>query len=180
MGDEMSAPHPNTPTEADLVSAAAAGDRRAFEALYRAHTGRIYAVCLRLCGDAVTAEELTQEAFVRGWRNLGSCRGAFGAWMRRLAINTALNDRRSHARRLARVAPTGSPGALAGRSGGQGAAYDLERAIAGLPSGARHVFVLREIEGLTHAEIAALTGTSEGTSKAQLHRARALLREALS
>lgn len=164
-----------------LLSAARNGDQRAFEALYRCHVGRVFAVCLRLCADRTVAEELTQEAFVRGWRKLHTMRGhGFGAWMRQVAIRVSLDDRRAHLRRLARVIPTGDPGADTGRSEPPGLAMDLERALAGLPPKARHTFVLREIEGLTHAEIADLTGVTVGTSKAQLHRARSLLREALS
>ena len=174
-------PMPASDLEPVLVSAAVAGDRRAFEALYRTHAARIHAICLRLAGDRSVADELTQEAFVKAWRKLSSHRGgSFGGWLRRIAIRVALDDRRAHARRLARVVPTGDPAEQAGHCGRPGMAFDLERAIAALPPKARHTFVLREIEGLTHAEIAELTGVTEGTSKAQLHRARALLREALS
>ena len=169
------------PAESDLIDAARCGDRRAFERLYRRHVGRVYATCLRLSGDPVAAEELTQETFIRAWRRLDSYRAAapFAAWLRRLTINVALSDKRSHMRRLARVRPVAELEGTA-RSWQPGTSLDLERAVAALPPKARHVFVLRNIEGLSHREIAQLTGTSEGTSKAQLHRARRLLQEALS
>lgn len=172
-----------SPPSADLalVRAAQAGDRGAFEQLYRRHVARVHAICLRLSADATVAEELTQDTFVRAWQRLDALRSdAFGAWVRRVAARVALDDRRSHQRRLARVVPDGQPGATAGTSSSPGTALDLERAVRGLPPKARHVFVLREIEGLTHQEIAELCGVTAGTSKAQLHRARKLLRETLS
>jgi len=165
---------------ADLVAAARRGDRRAFEALYRQHVGAVNALCLRLSGDVTIAEDVTQEVFVRAWRKLDSFRGdaPFGAWLRRLAVNAALNDRRSHSRRLARVVPIAAP-ERAGVRRTPGAAMDLERAVAALPPKARHVFVLAAIEGWTHAEVARELGVTEGTSKAQLYQARKSLREAL-
>jgi RNA polymerase sigma-70 factor (ECF subfamily) len=166
-----------------VVRRAQAGDQEAFGDLYRAHAGRVYALCLRLEADAARAEELTQDVFVRAWERLASYRGesAFGTWLYRLAVNVVLGDRRSAWRRSKRVMVTGDPGALEGATEApQGRNLDLEQAIAALPPGARTVFVLHDVEGYTHDEIASLSGIAEGTSKAQLFRARRLLREALS
>jgi RNA polymerase sigma-70 factor, ECF subfamily len=169
----------------DLVRRAQAGDQAAFRDLYRQHAGRVYALCLRLTGDRVAAEERTQDAFVRAWHNLRSFRGesAFGSWLHRLAVNVTLMERRTSGRRERRVASVADPEVLEhrDRSGEPPVALniDLERAIAELPEGAREVFVLFDIEGYGHAEIARMTGIAEGTSKAQLFRARRLLREKL-
>jgi len=169
----------------DLVRRAQQGDRDAFQALYREHVGRVYALCLRLSADAVRAEELTQDAFVRAWERLASFRGesAFSSWMYRLTVNVVLQERRAARRRSVRVVTTDDPAAVArGEQGGAGGdatpglSLDLERAIAALPPRAREVFVLHDIEGYRHEEIARLTGVAAGTSKAQLFRARRLLR----
>jgi len=140
-------------------------------------------LCLRLTGDAGTAEERTQDVFVRAWDKLRSFRGesAFSTWLHRLAVNVVMNERRTTIRREQRVTPVATPEVLE-RGRGEGTAglnIDLERAIAALPEGAREIFVLYDIEGYSHAEIAAMTGIAEGTSKAQLFRARHLLREKL-
>ena len=135
------------------------------------------------------AEELTQNTFVRAWENLGSFRGesAFSTWLHRLAVNENLGQRRSTGRRERRVFTTdqpeeheGGPAAAPQAAAHPPARMDLDRAIAQLPEGARQVFVLHDVEGYQHEEIATLTGIAAGTSKAQLHRARRLLREALS
>jgi len=178
----VSAPRPSAPVPDDdaLVPLAQRGDRRAFEALYRRYVGRIYALCARIAGDARLAEDLTQRAFVRAWRKLDTVRGgAFFAWLRRLAVRVALDDRRSHRRRRERVVLAEVDGADPSTAP-PGARLELERAIARLPPRARHVFVLAAVEGLSHAEIAAMLAITEGTSKAQLHRARRLLQEVLS
>lgn len=168
----------------DLVARAQAGDAEAFEGLYRAHVGRIHALCLRLTGEARAAAELTQDVFVRVWETLASFRGesAFSSWLHRVATNVFLAERRASGRRERRVLTTGEPALLErpGDGPAAGNAMDLERAIAGLPEGARVVFVLHDIEGYQHGEIADLMGIAPGTSKAQLFRARRLLREALS
>ena len=167
----------------DPVRLAQLGDQDAFEQLYRLHAGRVYALCLRLAGDAVEARRLTQDVFVRAWERLGLFRGesAFSSWLHRLAVNVVLADRRAAGRRLRRVVTAADAPAHEGaaREDRTPERLDLERAIAGLPAGARAVFVLYDIEGYGHEEIAALTGIAVGTSKAQLHRARRLLREAL-
>jgi len=167
-----------------LVERAQAGDDEAFGALYREHVGRIHALCLRLAGDAQAAGELTQDVFVRAWEALPSFRGesAFGSWLHRLAMNVFLGKRRATGRRERRVFSTEEPALLErpGERAQPGARLDLEQAIAALPKGARAVFVLHDVEGYQHGEIARMTGIAEGTSKAQLFRARRLLREALA
>jgi RNA polymerase sigma-70 factor, ECF subfamily len=166
----------------ETVRQAQQGDPIAFRALYEAHVGRVYALCLRIAGDVAEAEEHTQDVFVRAWQQLGSFRGesAFSTWLHRLAVNEVLQGRRSAGRRSARVHLAEDGGASVAAGIQQPApAGDLGRAIAALPPGARAVFVLHDVEGYRHDEIAQLTGIAEGTSKAQLHRARRLLREAL-
>lgn len=167
----------------DLVARAQIGDQTAFRELYRQHAGRVYALCLRLTGDSSAAEERTQDVFVRLWDKLKSFRGesAFSSWLHRLAVNVVLNEQRTTGRRELRVMPSADPAALERGKGEPtiGLSIDLEQAIAALPDGAREVFVLFDIEGYGHAEIASLTGIAEGTSKAQLFRARKLLREKL-
>ncbi len=173
----------------DLVQRAQQGDQAAFEALYHRHVGRVYALCLRLTADVARAEELTQDAFVRTWERLASFRGesAFSSWLHRVTVNVVLLDLRAARRRSRVVFATEDPAAFEqarGESGGAGGAggsgrLDLERAVARLPPGAREVFVLHDVEGYAHQEIAEVTGIAVGTSKAQLFRARRLLREAL-
>lgn len=166
-----------------LVRRAQEGDQSAFRELYQRQVGRVFALCLRLAADPVRAEELTQDVFVRAWERLGTFRGesAFSTWLHRLAVNTVLGERRSERRRLKRVFATADPelGEVSGRDPPPGLALDLDRAIARLPPGARLIFVLHDVEGYQHEEIARLVGVAPGTSKAQLHRARRLLREAL-
>lgn len=169
---------------AALVGAAQAGDTAAFERLYRLHVGRVYALCLRLAGDTARAETLTQDVFVRAWRKLAlfAGRSAFSTWLHRLTVNVVMEDMRAEARRNGRVVMMEDLGQMEtpGREAPPGTALDLERAIAALPAGARLVFVLHDVQGYRHEEIAALTGLAVGTSKAQLHRARRLLREELA
>ncbi len=164
----------------DLVRQAQQGDQAAFQSLYREHVGRVYALCLRLTADAAEAEELTQDAFVRAWERLATFRGesAFSSWLYRLTVNVVFMSRRAARRRAQRVFATDNPGALErpGRESNPGVGLDLERAVAALPPGAREVFVLYDVEGYRHEEIAQLTGIAVGTSKAQLFRARRLLR----
>ncbi len=167
----------------EVVRRAQAGDEAAFEALYREHAGRVFALCLRLSGDGGRATELAQDVFVRCWEQLRSFRGesAFGSWLYRLAVNVVWSTNRGDRRRETRVRPVEDPGAHEPQreAAPPGLRLDLERAIATLPDGAREVFVLFDIEGYRHEEIARLTGIAVGTSKAQLFRARRLLRERL-
>lgn len=153
--------------------------------LYRAHSGRVFAVCYRMAGDGELAEEWAQDAWVRAWERLDSFRGesAFTTWLHRLTVNLILDRRRSDARRRERIERAGEVARMeeAGRSDpSPGERMDLERAIATLPDGARTVFLLYDVEGFKHREIAHRLGVAEGTVKAQLHRARRMLREALT
>ncbi len=168
--------------ELSLVRRAQQGDVRAFEELYRANVRRVFAVCWRMTGDGTRAEELVQDVFVRAWEKLGSFRGdsAFSSWLHPLAVNVALTERRTKRRHDARVTAVEEPADYAEpHTPRPDAGIDLERAIATLPPGAREVFVLHDVEGLRHDEIAERMGVATGTSKAQLHRARRLLRERL-
>lgn len=164
------------------VRRAAAGDREAFERVYRAHVGRVYSLCLRMLGDRTEAEEATQDVFVRVWSKLSLYRGesAFTTWLHRLTMNVVLTRRKVEGTRRSRSAGEEPLAVLAQRAAPVGAAMDLEAAIAALPPGARRVFVLHDVEGYTHEEIAGMLGVTSGGSKAQLHRARLLLREALN
>jgi RNA polymerase sigma-70 factor, ECF subfamily len=185
--------------DARLIESARAGDVAAFEQVYRREVGRVYALCLRMTADAQRARELTQTVFVRAWDRLGSFRGdsQLSSWLHRIAVNEVLIDARTERRRRARVVLAEDEGAAseesdepdrrdAPRSAGitlpvdTESRIDLERAIAKLPPGARTVFVLHDIEGYRHEEISRMTGSAEGTLRAQLHRARKLLMEALS
>jgi RNA polymerase sigma-70 factor (ECF subfamily) len=171
--------------ERALVRRAREGDMAAFEQLYRENERRVFAVCVRMSSDASLAEELTQDVFVRAWRNLGTFRGdsAFSSWLYPIAVNTALSERRSRVRRTSRVFTTDDltpfEKAPEEKQAGADARFDLEAALRDLPPGARAVFVLHDVEGYRHQEIARMMDIAVGTSKAQLHRARALLRKAL-
>jgi RNA polymerase sigma-70 factor, ECF subfamily len=171
------------PAASLTVRRAQKGDVAAFEQLYRENLGRVYAVCLRLCGDSGRAEELTQDVFVRAWEKLDTFQGksAFSTWLHRLAVNVVLGERRSEKVRVGRVFATDDLEVFDApqRNVDPGIGMDLERAIAALPPGARAVLVLHDVEGYRHEEIAEMQGTAVGTSKAQLHRARRLLREML-
>ncbi len=172
-------------SDASDVAMAAAGDREAFERLYRSNVNRVFAICARMVADRSHAEELTQDVFVRAWHKLSLYRGesAFGTWLHRLAVNVVLNARKSEGRKRSRFGD--EPDEIdampqATSVSAPGASIDLEAAIAMLPPGARRVFVLHDVEGFKHEEIAAMLEITAGGSKAQLHRARYLLREALN
>lgn len=171
------------PADAELAHAAARGDVRAFETLYRRHVGRVHGALLRLVGyDHGRAEELVQEAFVRAWQKLDGFRheSAFGTWLYRLAVNVALMDLR--AQRSDPVDAAGSGEDLPEQPQHPFCPVEraeLERAIGTLPPRARAVLVLHDVEGWKHEEIAAELGMAVGSSKAQLHRARGLVRRAL-
>ncbi len=164
------------------MARAQAGDVTAFEQLYRSNAGRVYGLCLRLAGDATMAQELAQDVFVRAWQRLGSFRGesALFSWLYTLTVNLAYSEGRSRRRRLARITSTDdlTPYERPHRPTPE-AALDLEKAIAALPPGARAVFVLHDVHGYKHQEIGGMLGVATGTCKAQLHRARCLLRETL-
>ncbi len=169
--------------EAALVHRAQQRDPTAFAQLYHAHVRRVYALCLRMTADVTFAEEMTQQAFIGAWEKLPAFRGesAFGSWLHRLAVNTVLMAFRARSRLSARVVFTDDPAALETPplAPPAGIRLDLEQAIAALPPQARTVFVLHDVEGWQHSEIAEKLGVATGTTKAQLHRARQLLQEAL-
>jgi RNA polymerase sigma factor (sigma-70 family) len=180
------APRPAPPVDADqaMARSAAGGDIAAFEGLYRRHIGRVHGVIARLVGHhGARAEDLTQETFVRAWQALPGYRfeSAFGTWLYRLAANTALMELRSRRSRpqsdgdeaLDDLGTPDSAGHVTALS------LDLERAVATLPPRARAVLVLYDVEGWKHEEIAEVLGMAVGSSKAQLHRARGLLRARL-
>ena len=187
----MPSPPPERDAERALVDRARAGDVGAFEALYRANVARVYALALRLTADRRDATELTQDVFVHAWRRLPTFRGdaAFATWLHRIAVNALFMRARADRRREARIQSESDEPSREERPApfdvGHARvvdveqAVDLERAIAALPPGARRVFVLHDILGYRHDEIARLTGLAEGTLRAQLHRARKLLMEAL-
>ena len=178
-------PAPDPPDDImELVRRVQAGDVEAFEPLYRSHVDRVYALCLRMSDSSTEAAELTQDVFVRCWERLGSFRGhsRFGTWLHRVAVNVVLEHIRTRNRREARVEPTDDPEMLGGGATERSddTRMDLERAVRELPPKARAVFILHDIEGYRHREIAEMTGSAPGTLRAQLHRARRLLMEALS
>ncbi len=166
----------------DVVLRVQTGDHEAFKALYNLHSGRVYALCIRILGDRDRATEATQSVFIKVWESIQTFRheSAFSSWLHRVAVNTVLAELRSERRKSRMVdaldmehenVPGHKPG---------GTHMDLEQSIAGLPPQARAIFVLHDIEGYTHEEIAVKMGLATGTTKAQLHRARNLLKEALN
>jgi len=166
------------PDAAD-VQLAAAGDQLAFERLYHAHVARVHSLARRMLGGD-DADEATQDVFVRAWEKLGTFRGeaAFGTWLHRLAINVILGRRQSRARRWERTAEGDAlVESLPSRRSHLELHMDFETAIGRLPKGAREVFVLYDVEGFKHHEIAEMLGVTTGTTKAQLHRARMALRQ---
>lgn len=170
------------PDDRDLASRALAGDTRSFEVLFERHAGRVYALCVRMAGDRQRARELAHDALVRAWERLGSYKGeaAFGTWLHRLTVNVVLESARSQRRREARVALAEDDDADVGGApelapSDVGDRIDLERAIAKLPRNARQVFVLHDVEGFRHDEIADRMAIAPGTVRAHLHRARKLL-----
>jgi RNA polymerase sigma-70 factor (ECF subfamily) len=161
---------------------AAAGDTRAFERLYREHVPRILGLARRMMGSE-EATEIVQDVFVRAWQKLHTFRGEaqFGTWLYRLAINVILARRASHATRRARyIAEDEVLETVPAKPLPMDLGMDFETAIGRLPEGARHIFVLHDVEGYKHEEIASMLKITSGTSKAQLHRARMMLRRTLN
>ena len=172
----------------ELAQRCRQGDAAAFEELYRSHAGRLYNLVYRMAGAQHEAEDLLQEVFLQAHRKLGSFKGesSLGTWLYRLAVNHCLDFLRGRQARMAR-----SSDSLDGEGASEPAAVspavptaisrlDLERAIARLPDGCRAAFVLHDVEGFEHNEVAKLLGVSEGTSKSQVHKARMKLRAMLS
>ncbi|HEX5107550.1 MAG TPA: RNA polymerase sigma factor [Vicinamibacterales bacterium] len=177
----------NSP-DLELARRCGQGDMAAFEELYRTHAPRLYTLMLRMTGSEADAEDLLQEVFMQAHRKLAGFRGesSLGTWLYRMAVNQCLDFLRGRQTRMARA--TGSydddevaePEAPAPVIPAAISRVDLERAIARLPDGCRTAFVLHDVEGFAHQEVAAMLGISEGTSKSQVHKARFRLRSMLS
>jgi RNA polymerase sigma-70 factor, ECF subfamily len=171
-----------------LVDRCRRGDLLAFEELYRAHAGRLYGLTCRMLGNPADAEDLLQEVFLAAHRKLETFRGesALGTWLYRLATNLCLDYIRSRAGRASQVTDALDDDPAMPGAGGRGLAeqtvtkMDLERALARLPEGCRAAFVLHDVEGLEHREVAEILGIAEGTSKSQVHKARLRLRALLA
>jgi RNA polymerase sigma-70 factor (ECF subfamily) len=177
--------------EAEAIEAAKNGDPDAFSKLYALHKRRVYTLCLRMLGNVSEAEDMTQEAFLHLFRKLGSFRGesAFSTWLHRLTVNLVLMHLRKKGLNLVSLEETISPseedapkrdfGSRDPMLAGSVDRVALERAVASLPPGYRMVFVLHDVEGFEHNEIATMLECSTGNSKSQLHKARLKLRELL-
>lgn len=162
--------------------AARGSGERDFEAFYRQHVGRVYALCLRLTGQPALAEDCTQECFISAWRALAGFRGqsSHATWLHRIAVNAVLGQRRRGQSDLARqAAPLDELAFAVSDAAAQSCTQDVETALARLPPGARDVVVLVGLYGHSHEEAAEFLGIAEGTSKAQLHRGRRLLAQYL-
>jgi RNA polymerase sigma-70 factor, ECF subfamily len=179
-------------TEADAIRLAQQGDANAFERIYSLHSRRVYALCLRMVGNMAEAEDLTQDAFLQLFRKIATFRGesAFSTWLHRLAVNVVLMKLRKKKLAETSIEETNDPddessglrrelGATDLLLSGSIDRVHLERAIEQLPPGYKQVFVLHDIQGFEHNEIAGLMDCSIGNSKSQLHKARMRLRELL-
>lgn len=168
----------------DSVHRAQGGDVDAFEIIYRAHAPAIRALCARMCGDAEEADELVQDAFVRAWEKLEGFRGqsSLATWLHRLAVNVVLEKWRSAKRHAMRMIDDPDDDAFGAVAAGADpdVEMDLAAAMKKLPAGSRTVFVLHDIEGYSHDEIATMTGIAAGTSRTQLFRARRALARMLA
>ena len=178
-------------SEAEAIERAKRGDAESFEGLYVLHKRRVYSLCLRMTGNTAEAEDLTQEAFLQLYRKIASFRGesAFSTWLHRLAVNVVLMRLRKKGLPQVSLEETLEPQQEGGPRKDIGTRdnvlagsidrINLERAIESLPPGYRMVFVLHDIEGYEHNEIAEMLGCSIGNSKSQLHKARMKLRDLL-
>lgn len=170
-------------TDSDLVERARNGDERAFRALYDIHVDRIYRLTYRMAGEAELAKDFTQEAFVRAYQRLAQFRGdsAFSTWLHQIAVSVALNGLRSAGRHRQRERPLEDAERVAttARVPEPGLRQRVEAAVDTLPDIYKTVFLMHDLEGYSHGEIAASLGVAEGTSKARLFRARAKLRDVL-
>ena len=180
----------NKLSEADAIERAKHGDAAAFEALYNLHKRRVYSLCLRMTANTASAEDLTQEAFLQLFRKIGTFRGesAFSTWLHRMAVNVVLMQLRKKGLPVVPLeetmeteedAPRKEPGADDPRLAGSIDRMQLQRSIKALPPGYRMIFLLHDVEGYEHNEIAEIVGCSIGNSKSQLHKARMKLREFL-
>ena len=167
--------------DAQLVELARNGDGRAVRTLYQRHSQRVFAVVRRLAGEDALAEDWAQEAWVRAFRALPKFRGdaRFSTWLHRIAVNSALHGRRWRERRVCHEVPLPVSAERSDRTDPVALRIALQRALDRLPDGMREIVVLHDVEGYTHEEIGDLLGIAAGTSKSQLFRARARLRETL-
>jgi len=178
----------NAAPDFDLAQASARGDLAAFETLYERHHRRVYSLCLRMVANATEAEDLTQEVFIQLFRKIGSFRGesAFTTWLHRMTVNHVLMHFRKRGVKYEKTTEEGEIGEIQDflQAAGERPRYvdrlALDKAITELPPGYRTVFVLHDVEGFEHEEIAGMLGVSVGTSKSQLHKARMRLRELLN
>jgi len=173
---------PTADEQSHWLERARLGDTRAFEKIYREHSSRVYGLCLRLTRDPSVAEDCTQETFINAWRNLPNFEGrsALGTWLHRIAVNASLaRARRGTLEIVPQPANEDDEPMFEGEAPDDTPPMDVEAAVGSLPEGARHVLVLYGIYGYTHEEAAGMLGIAVGTCKAQLHRARRLLRERL-
>ena len=177
-------------SEARIIERAKQGDAEAFEALYHLHKRRVYSLCLRMTANTAAAEDLTQEAFLQLFRKIGTFRGesAFSTWLHRMAVNVVLMQLRKKGLPVVPLeenieteeeSPRKEPGADDPRLAGCIDRMQLQRSIEALPPGYRMIFLLHDVEGYEHNEIAEMVGCSIGNSKSQLHKARMKLREIL-
>jgi RNA polymerase sigma-70 factor, ECF subfamily len=168
--------------ESALIQRARRGDSHAFERLYREYSGRVYGLCLRMTRDAAHAEDCAQEAFINAWRALDrfEIRSSFNTWLHRIAVNVVLGKRRRPSYAAESLMDTEQLNDCEWSLDTPVEESEIETAIAGLPEGARDVLVLSGIYGYSHGETAQMLGVAEGTCKAQLHRARKLLKERLN
>lgn len=166
--------------EGALVERARAGDTRAFERLYREHVGRVYGLCLRMTREPALAEDCTQETFINAWRALAQfeTRSQLSTWLHRIAVNVTLAKRRKGSREEPLPEDEGTETEWTLETPVE--VEEIEAAIGSLPEGARDALVLHALYGYSHIEAARMLGVAEGTCKAQLHRARKLLRERLN
>ena len=179
--EAMSTAADRSADERRWVERARQADASAFEQLYRANVDRVYGLCLRMTGERSEAEDCVQEAFIQAWNKLDKFRGdsSFGTWMHRVAVNVVLGRMRKSKREQDRIRAVSEVAPARETIADDGELRDLEQAINELPSGARHVFVLHAVYGYSHGETGDMLGIAEGTSKAQLSRARRLLTQQL-
>lgn len=175
-GGVLARPH-DASDELRWVEKARASDPGAFEKLYRANVDKVYGLCLRMTGNVAEAEDCVQEAFIQAWNKLDKFRGdsAFGTWLHRVAVNVVLGRMRKSRREQDRIRAVSDVAPAPQVIADDGELRDIEQAINELPSGARHVFVLHAVYGYSHGETGDMLGIAEGTSKAQLNRARRLI-----
>jgi RNA polymerase sigma-70 factor (ECF subfamily) len=177
-------------SEAEAIERAKQGDAQAFEILYNLHKRRVYSLCLRMTANTAAAEDLTQEAFLQLYRKIGTFRGesAFSTWLHRMAVNVVLMQLRKKGLPVVPLedtveteeeTPRKELGALDPALAGSIDRLQLKRAVETLPPGYRMIFLLHDVEGYEHNEIAGMVGCSIGNSKSQLHKARMKLRELL-